>query len=437
MQVRIAAKQIEKTIIRNAMLLSKHLHKVLPECRNGCQSCYFAKIRKEIEKLKDKEYVKKMANKKGFVGALASTLLLAEQKIPYVAHMKIGGENVFYAKRGKAKEEMLIGFQNWDKPHLRLLAYLDIAKKKKLNLFSLPDKIICSSRMPDEFFSFLARKFSCKDGEYIAIKWNGKEMRVCSDKNSFVEMKKYFYYPDFEKEVEFEIFAEVIECKNKCNKCVIEDELQIKPDDSFYRLGKISDKGFIENYKKKVMWNIERKKVFIVSNECYGNDIDFFIKKLMPKEWEKEKVYEILKKEEKAIVLQSFSPAKLLEKYGINAQKLKEEHERKEKQKILSRLPEIDGNKLIKFIDEAARICKTEGKEGLLKFIKNRDMDVKEKAISYAFLKAFGIKGEEWKYGKMEMEFGEYLTKYVKKLIDAEGEEYKDILKKLVMEAGG
>jgi hypothetical protein len=63
-------------------------------------------------------------------------------------------------------------------------------------------------------------------------------------------------------------------------------------------------------------------------------------------------------------------------------------------------------------------------------------MDIKEKAISYAFLYALGVRGEEWKYTKMEIDFGKHLAGYVKSLLKAEGEEYKKMLDMLLKEVG-
>ena len=63
-------------------------------------------------------------------------------------------------------------------------------------------------------------------------------------------------------------------------------------------------------------------------------------------------------------------------------------------------------------------------------------MNVKEKSISYAFLRIIDVKGMEWKYTKMEKEFGRHLAKYVKKLLVAEGNDYENIMNELVKEIG-
>jgi hypothetical protein len=60
----------------------------------------------------------------------------------------------------------------------------------------------------------------------------------------------------------------------------------------------------------------------------------------------------------------------------------------------------------------------------------------KMKSIGCAFLFAIHHKGEEWKYSEMEMEFAEFLKKYVEKLLESEGSEYHEALKELVSVSG-
>ncbi|MBC7081637.1 MAG: hypothetical protein H5T44_05290 [Thermoplasmatales archaeon] len=432
MHLRIATKQMEERIKRIAKEIKENPAKLIPECGGKCSKCYFRKIKDKIEKIDDEKFLKKMCKKKGFISAIALTIMLNEQKIPYVAFIKAGNENIYYAKRGKVKDELLAGLQNWDKPNVRLLAYEEIAKKNKIYLFSLPDRLICSKEMPDEFFDFISKKFGCDRG--ILIKWKEKIMKVCNDFNSLKKISEYFYYPPFENEIEIELENDFINCKNECKECYMKDELKI--DDRKYREGEISDKEFIDISKREILSRIEDKKVFVIGDECYGDNAQAFIEKIDPKEWEKSEIERILKEEKRGIILSSPSSAKLLEKYGISTKDLKEKYERKEKEKIIKGLPEIEAKEIANFIDNIARAYKLYGKEGLLREIKARKMNVKEKAISYAFIFSLDIKSEEWKYSRMEKDFGIHLSSYAKRLIDAEGENYKKILEEFVREVG-
>jgi len=434
-KIRIATKQHEKRLMDMAKRLKENPYMVLPECR--CKKCPFDKIKKAIDKFQDESFLKKAAKGKDFVAALASTILLAnEKKIPYLAYKKIGSENILYAKRGKAKDEYLAALQNWDKPNIRMLAYLHIAKKKKIGIFSMPDKIICSDEMPEEFIKFLKEKFECKKDEYILIKWNGNEIKLCSKGNGLAEIGSYFYYPDFWKKASIDVVAKVFECGKKCEKCLIEDVLNKKIDPSFYVKGRLTDEKFIGNYKDMIKWEIEKKKVFIIGGKCYGNDVEMVMDILKPKEWEKDAIREILELETNAIILEQPSSVKLLEKYGVDVAKLKKEWEEKKKEEELSKLPHVEGGEITHFIDEIAKAYKIEGQEGIAKLIKERKMDVKMKAISYAFLVASNSRIEEWKYSKMEREFGASLSKYAKKVLKSEGDEYKKAVEEFARLAG-
>jgi hypothetical protein len=129
MQLRIATKQMEDKIKKIAKEIKENPSKLIPECRGNCSKCYFKKIEKKIKKISDEKFLRRMSKKKRFVSAIAVTIMLNEQKIPYVAFIKAGDENIYYAKRGKVKDEILAGLQNWDKPNIRLLAYEEIARK--------------------------------------------------------------------------------------------------------------------------------------------------------------------------------------------------------------------------------------------------------------------------------------------------------------------
>ncbi|MCD6512893.1 MAG: hypothetical protein J7K61_04755 [Thermoplasmata archaeon] len=433
-KIRIATKKHEKEILSIASKLRENPFIILPECR--CKKCPFEKIKKEIERLKDENYLKKAAKGKGLISALAATIMMDEEhKIPYIAFRKMGNEDVFYAKRGKAKDEYLIAVQNWDKPNLRLLAYLNIARKKKIGLFSVEDKLICSDDVPPEFMKFIGSRFRCNDKDYILLKWRGNEIKLCGKGNSIMELTQYFYHPSFEKEAEIEVHAEFFECAVQCKECIIKDAIEQKIDASFYLKGRMSDEKFISNYRNKVMWEVEKKKVFIAGNKCYGNSMEEFMNVLKPKEWEVDEIRKILEDERKAIILEQASSAKLLEKYGIDSMKLKEEWMNEKIREKMDKLPPVGNGKISRFIDRIAREYIIEGKEGVEKIAKDAK-DVKEKAISYAFIKAAGAKIEGWKYSDMEKEFGEYLIQYASAVLKARGNEYKEAVNRMAKEAG-
>ena len=233
-----------------------------------------------------------------------------------------------------------------------------------------------------------------------------------------------------------EIVIPDIVCKSNCNICIREKLNSYEIDLTDYIKGKISDSQLITYYKKRRIDVLVDKRIFLISNVCYGDDITAFLQALKPKEWEKEAIIDIITKEKKAILLEQPSSSKLLENYGIDIIQLEKEFNDTKRREILQHLPKVQGDKITKFIDNLSRIHRVEGKEGVLKEIKEKQLSFKEKTISYGFLSAMNVKGEEWKYSKMEIEFGLHLSENISQLLQSEGDTYKKILNTIVKEVG-
>ncbi|MGF3555144.1 MAG: hypothetical protein ACQXXF_07770 [Thermoplasmatota archaeon] len=135
--VRTASKSMEKNLIENAKNLMKNPYHILPDYSDNYSNKYFSKIKKSIDKVNrfkdDQKKLEKLSNKKGIVGALAGTLLLAySEKAPYLGVLNLPTDDITYAQRGKAEKEKLIGIQHFDDPVLRLFAIKDFVLKKKV-----------------------------------------------------------------------------------------------------------------------------------------------------------------------------------------------------------------------------------------------------------------------------------------------------------------
>ncbi|KAA0003432.1 MAG: hypothetical protein FE048_01565 [Thermoplasmata archaeon] len=485
--IRVASKVQEKKILDVAERLKKNPSIVLPECGKKCKVCFFKSMQKKIEKVKeavnDEKKLSKLANKKDFVSAIAGTILLTfSKKIPYFATKNVGRETIVYAQRGKADEQYLIAAQHIDEPSLRLLGFINIAQKKKLYVYVTDEKTICmgkDSTPPNEFLDFISKKFGWKDwtcsheGTCIKIKWipSGKEIKICegcAKGNTILRMTKYYYTPYLEKEFKAEVIGEMIHCGERCEVCVIKEVKEKKMDDSFYIQGKIGDKEFIENWRKKVRWNIEKIKegILIIDGTCYGSNIDTIIKKIKPNKWEEIGLRYMLQKLEKPLFISDATPNKILsahwDEYGKEivkkiagkegerifeegkrrhyspSQVLEKAYDFQQKKKILQELPTY--NKLpplASFADGIARAYKIKGIEGAIKKIHSEKMDTKKKAIAYAFLLAMRkAKSEAWKYSDMEKEFGEHLAPFADKLLNEKGKEYEKALQDLITLSG-
>jgi hypothetical protein len=92
---------------------------------------------------------------------------------------------------------------------------------------------------------------------------------------------------------------------------------------------------------------------------------------------------------------------------------------------------------LATFADTVARTYMTFGEKKALVEIKNHPDTPKAKSIAYAFLLALG-KGTEikWKYSKEEIDYGEFLQGYAKKLLTVGPEQYSLVLQELLTVSG-
>ena len=88
-------------------------------------------------------------------------------------------------------------------------------------------------------------------------------------------------------------------------------------------------------------------------------------------------------------------------------------------------------------MDGVVRTYKTFGEKEAIAEFKKRPDDPKGKSISYAFLLAFGkAEDKKWQYSQIEIEYGDFLKEYVKKLLDSEPENYHKAFQELLIASG-
>jgi hypothetical protein len=493
---RTATKSQEKKLIENAKKLQENPFVVLPECTDNSYKKYFIKTRKRLEKIHrfrdDADKLEKLANKKGLECALAGTLLLAiSEKAPYLGVLKFPTGDITYAQRGKADKEKLIAVQHFDDPVLRLLGVKDIAFKKNLHIYSWDGQFVCSGRSakpPKEFVDFTIGKLglsykndvcSCSHVDlkkiknkkflkkyYLRILWKstGTIIAICKDcakstKNTMFNISKYMLAPDLSDDFEIDVVAEVIKQKDSTSQ---QETLHLKE----YLSGSLTDYEFINKNVKSREEEITQsdEKILVLNGVSYGSDIKGFIDKLKPKKYERDTLEYILERIDEPLVVSDTSPNRILEMYWdnygkefiesvIDDEKMAESFfnlddtpsnilttifEYKQRQSILSQLPHFESlPPLATFADNIARTYRTFGKKSALGEIKKRPDSPKGKSFAYAFLLAFNKeKDTKWKYSKDEIEYGEFLMRYTKDLLDADPKRYKKILQELLTVSG-
>jgi hypothetical protein len=492
---RTAAKSMEKKLVENAKEIKNDPYLILPDYSDNYSNKIFNKIKKSLDKVirykDDIEKLEKLSNKRDLSGALAGTLTIAHsEKAPYLGVAKYPTGDISYAQRGRAEKEKLIAVQYFDNPILRLFGIKDIALKKRLHVYSWDNGFVSTGLQadpPKEFIDFLIKKTNltykngvatCKDlkpdivkknevykKNYLRIHWKSADVifAICEDcaktsKNTIFNLTKYLIEPNISDDFSIEVVGQVVKQKET------ETEQIQKLDE--YLSGKLTDLQLIEENMKYREESLKEsgEKIFILDGTSYGTNIDKFIDALKPNKYEKEGLELILKDVDEPVILDDVTSNKVLEKfwkdYGLNAlisiindedmakkffslddtpsDILELVFNFKERQKILSKLPKYKNlPKLARFIDNVVRTYKTFGEREALAEIKKGPDDTKAKSISYAFLLVFGKgKDKKWQYSQVEVEYGEFLKKFAKDLLDSEPKRYHKALKDLLTSSG-
>lgn len=492
---RTAAKSMEKRLVENAKALQEDPYLILPDYDDNYSRKHFEKIKRSLDKVSrfkgNSKKLEKLSNKRGLDGALAGTLLVAHsEKAPYLAVAKFSTGDISYAQRGRAEKEKLIAVQYFDNPILRLLGIKDMALKRKLHVYSW-DEGYCSTGLeanpPEGFINFLMKKtdLTFKNGvatcgdikpetakksesfnkNYLRIHWKSADVvaAICEDcaksrKNTIFNITKYLLEPDLSTDFAIDVVGQVV----KQEKSGYDQTQNIND----YLSGGLTDIEFIRKNMKQREESIKEsgEKVLILDGISYGTDIDQFINALKPNKFEKEGLELILEQVDEPVVLNDVTPNKVLEQfwkdYGLDAitsiiddedmakkffsladtpsDILQLVSNYRERQQILSQLPKYKSlPPLAKFVDNVVRTYKTFGEKEALAEIKKRPDNPKGKSIAYGFLLIFGkAKDKKWQYSQVEIEYGDFLKDYAKKLLDSDPKKYHKALQDLLTASG-
>ena len=493
---RTATKAQEKHLIDNAKKLYDDPLLILPDF--GADECrkYFAKTQKRLQKIHqfrdDVSKLEKLANRRGLEGALAGSLLIAQaEKAPYLAVLKFPTGTVVYAQRGKAEKEKLIGMQHFDDPILRLLGIKDITLKRRLHVYSWDTGYACTgltAEPPQEFIAFVfdklgldhknggcvckhiavekATKAEVQKKHYVRIHWKSADRIIvlCEDcakttKNTVFNLSKYFLTPDLSQDFDVDVVAQVVrhkEAHQEHHTGFLED----------YFAGKLTDYTLIQKnvtHQRETLEQAE-EKLLVLDGVSYGLDVQQFLDALKPSSYERAGLEHILNTIEEPLIVSNTSPNKILEMYwdqygqevitailddtqmaksfsmldDTPSNILKMVFDYKERQQILSQLPSYRSlPPLARFADHIAKTYKTFGEKKTLGELKKRPDNPKGKSLAYAFFLALG-KGKDikWQFSQVEIEYGEFLQNYAKKLLGASPKQYTKALQALLTASG-
>jgi hypothetical protein len=507
---RTASKVQEKELISKAKKLLKNPDFIVPKCEHEGR-CTFDKIRRQIKRVQsladdDKRLAKLARSGDQLARAYAATLLLAHsEKAPYLAVFRTPFGEIAYALRGKVKKEKLIGVQHYDKPKWKLLSVLDLASKKGLHIYSTKKGMVCMGKeaKPPEYFVkemvsglkydlkkegkvYTCDHISQKDVEkrkpnsspYLLLHWKSADiyMGVCSKctskkSNIMASITQNMAIPKPEGDFDIDVIMN-LKCKVDCENCNVEKHLELdETTKKSYFEGTLSDYGLmkkhLENYEE-FLKNGD-KKVYVKDEDCYGNDMNAFIKSLSPTEEEKKGLRTILRKVDSPVVVSKATPNKVLsifwDEHGLEAIKaivgdeetaqrlfdkadkskaspsqiLKEASILTKERDIISTLPKYKVlPPIAKFADNIARIYMTQGKNDTLRAIEHyKGGDTRIKSVAYAFLLALEQgASKKWQYTKTEIDFARFLKEPASKLLNSGPKEYHDNLQGLLSATG-
>jgi hypothetical protein len=507
---RTAAKVQEKELITKAKKIKKNPGLIIPKCEHDGR-CPLDKVRRQIARVQgfsdDEKRLGKLAGSGDQLArAYAATLLLAQsEKAPYLAVFRTPFGEIAFAQRGKVKKEKLIGVQHYDKPKWRFFSLIDFASKKGLHIYFMKNQLVCKGRTtapPDSFVKEMiddlkyqlkkvGKIYTCehiqskdvKDGEvkshsYLLVNWKSAGVRIavcakCASKKSNIvaSITQNMAVPKPENDFEIDVKNNV-NCKVDCNNCNIEKELNVEKDmkESYFN-GTLSDYNLIEKHMEAFDEFIKggEKKVYIMDEDCYGENMNDFIDALNPADFEKEGLKVILKKVDTPLVVAKATPNKVLymfwDDFGIDAisaivkdekiarklfekadisksspsQILKEATIIMKERDIISALPQYKTlPPIAKFADSIARIYMTQGKEDALRAIEHyKGGDTRIKSVAYSFLLALKQgASKKWQYTKTEIDFAQFLKDPASKLLHSNKGEYHNNLQNLLSATG-
>jgi len=479
-------KKLEKDILERSKALWENPELLRPVCQGDCRRCHFDKPFKQIqslERIKDDadKLVKAASRGDNMVRAYAATTsLYVSGKIPYLATARFPGEEVSFAVRGKVGQDKLIATQYYDDPEKRPLLYMEMAKKKRLHLYSLEKGMVCSdrARMPLEYLHEILQEspyaidesLSCghddADALVIRVLSLGKEVRLCRDCAGKTNLLHLLLsrvvssqaMDDFELRVEHKY----VSSPSSPSDFQIPDEILEQ-----YRRNQLNDRELIDGVLKVKRRQLRScgSAVYVMEGRNYGCDLEAFMADLRGSEEEKAALQNLLEgglvpvlidsnraseaiqelwADHAAEIVSGATSMQTLEEMGdlsrMNpTQALQEALFKERSRQILANLPVYSRlGDIGSLADRLARVAKTGDAATLRRDIEFKSLrDFKARAVALAFIKASSTdESSLWQFSKEETEFADYLVQFAKMMIEAEGDGYHDALEALLTASG-
>ena len=480
--VKHSSKRLEDDLLDRARTLADNPGLLRPQCAGNCRKCVFDKTFKNIDSLQkirnSKDALIKEASRLGgddIVRAYAGTIsLAAEGAIPLLASGTLGGEKISYAVRGTVAAPYLIGCQYYDDPRKRLLLYNGVVKKNKLHLYSFGDDLVCSDtpNMPEDYLydTFWETPYEFPDDGLVCghetsamieirIKSLNETIRICDGCAKDVSTLMYIVSRLAAVDPLDDISVSV---RHKYHAVGESDVEPIEGDRlKEYMVGKVTDAALLTSVKRARMGSLKEGSTatYIIGTKNYGSSLDEFIADLAGEEREKASLKKFLSENNRALILKT---NKLSEAYGslweLDWKELIAAHtdmrtaeamgdvSKSQPMTVLANaynvfvsadvvasLPEFKKPGPITTIaDKLAKASKVGGGRMVLETISKTPLkDSKSRVVAAAFSIAAG-EDAPVKLSADELDFAQYLVPFVKNVVDAQGDKYRDAMNTLL-----
>lgn len=480
--VKHSSKRKEDELLETSRTLADNPGLLRPQCAGNCRKCVFDKTFKSIDSLQkirnNPDALIKEASKFGgddIYRAYAGTISLAAAgSVPMLGTANLGGEKVSYAVRGTVGADKLIGCQYFTDPKIRILLYNQVIKKNKLHLYSFGENVVCSDKpnMPEDYLydAFWESPYEFPDDGLecghqtsavleIEIKSLGQCIKICDGCAKDVSTIQYIIsrlaavdpMDDIEVRVRHKYHAEGEK-----------DVMRIEGDTlKKYMAGELKDTSLLSSVKRSKLGDLKggETATYIIGTSNYGSNLDGFIDALTGDEGEIATLKKFLSENNRAVVIktnrvnealtvlweadwagliEAHTDAATVSKMGDRSRNqphdtLAEAYSIFVSADVVASLPEFQRpGQITSLADKLAKAYKAGGVPMLDTTLQTTSIrDSKMRSVIGAFTIATGS-GFQVKLSPDEKDFAGYLAPFVKTLIAAEGEKYRDAMNTLL-----
>lgn len=495
--IRTAPKVQERELIAKAKTLRTRPEMLVPECLEGsCPRCPFdailAKLRRVVPFAKDEAKLRAFARRgHPLARAYAATLLVGlQEKADYLAAAKTPFGTFHYAHRGRAPREQLVGVQYYTVPEVRLLTVGEFARKHRLHVYSLEDRMVTSCRedrpppaFVEESLARLKRRLAeTADGvacphieePTLVVHWRGAGVRIalcgkCQPPGGNLPtfLAQRMVLPDLATSFGLALRLD-LGCPGRV--CGLGEDRPLTSGAALLYLdGEKDAQEILERETERAIAEATASGALLVGQRCFEDDQEAVLQAVGVPEGLRSALGTLLEERDGGVAVSEPSLAKLLD--ALEAEDVERllgslladeemaqalwkasETERKSREQvvqealetrkdldILARLPSWEELPLLaRLVDGVARAYKTDGKEeAVLRATRGLQVGGKGKIVSLAFLLTLeAAKGKGWTFRKEERELAEFLSPMARKLLDAEGKGYGQALQSLLTASG-